>query len=89
MKRRDRRWPSLLHGLLVLLVCTDIFTGLFALFAPLALFVFVPSVAVTLLTVVPPPAAAAEGKEKEECVKTAEGVRSGEIINQQESKGQM
>lgn len=50
---------SLLHGLLVFLVCADILAGLFALLAPLALLVFVPSVAVAFLAVVPPPAAAA------------------------------
>lgn len=59
------RWTHLLHGLLVLLVCADVFAGLFALLAPLALLVFVPPVAVALLAVVPPPAAAAnEGRSR-------------------------
>lgn len=55
---------SLLHGVLVLLLCVDLLTGLFALLAPLALLVFVPPVAVALLAVVSPPAAAADGPEK-------------------------
>lgn len=49
----------LLHGLLVLLVCTNIVASLFALLAPLTLLVFVPPVAVALLAVVPPSTAAA------------------------------
>lgn len=56
-RTRDRQ--TLLHGLLVLLVCADLLAGLFALLAPLALLVFVPPVAVALLAVVPPPATAA------------------------------
>lgn len=52
---------SLLHGVLVLLLCTGVLAGLFALLAPLALLVFVPPVAVALLAVMSPPAAAADG----------------------------
>lgn len=63
-KRKSRRWWSLLHGLLVLLVCADVLIGLFALLAPLALLVFVPPVAVALLAVVPPSAAAANGRRR-------------------------
>lgn len=57
---------GLLHGVLVLLVATDVFAGLLALLAPLALLVFVPPVAVALLTVMPPPAAAANGRGRGE-----------------------
>lgn len=57
---REERLQSL-HGLLVPLVCTDLLARLFAFFAPLALLVFVPPVAVALLAVVPPPATAARG----------------------------
>lgn len=55
---REERLQSL-HGLLVPLVCADLLARLFAFFAPLALLVFVPPVAVALLAVVPPPATAA------------------------------
>lgn len=57
---------SLLHGLLVLLVGADVLAGLLPLLAPLALFVFVPPVAVALLAVMPPTAAAANGRRTTE-----------------------
>ena len=60
---------------MVLLVCADVLTGLFALLAPLALLVFVPPVAVALLAVVPPPATAANGRRRTEVWK---GQRRGE-----------
>lgn len=63
---KDGKWSSLLHGFLILLVCADLLAGLFALLAPLALLVFVPSVAVPLLTVVPPPATAANERWREQ-----------------------
>lgn len=47
------------------MVCVVVLAGLFAFLAPLALLVFVPPVAVTLLAVMSPPAAAAAGHEKD------------------------
>lgn len=61
---KNRRRSALLYGLLVLLVSTYLLTGLFALFASLALLVFVPPVAVTLLAVMPPSATAANERRK-------------------------
>lgn len=60
-EEKKGKWKkqSLLHGLLVLLICTHLLAGLLALLAPLTLLVFVPSMAVTLLAVVPPSTAAA------------------------------
>lgn len=76
-EREDRQtewWCSLLHGILVLLVCIDVLTGLFALLAPLALLMFVPPVAVALLAVMSPPAATANEWRKMKWW----GVRKGE-----------
>lgn len=80
-----RSWLSLLHSLLVLLICTHILTSLFALLAPLALLVFVSPVAVALLAVVSPSTAAAarirrrtewnKGKRQEEGREIRDGQR--------------
>lgn len=69
---REERLQSL-HGLLVPLVCADLLARLFALFAPLALLVFVPSVAVALLAVVPPSATAANGRRRTKGTKVTKG----------------
>ncbi len=90
-ERKNGRWWSLLHGLLVLLVCADLLAGLFALLAPLALLVFVPPVAVALLAVVPPPATAANGRRRARVRKGQRrwrGIREVEGRDQRESTGQ-